>query len=121
MGARSARRERSAAPPVLFASRPDEEVLRGLFLAEGLETALAAMSIGLRPIWACGSAAVMRRFPVLSGIESLMILADHDANDAGDRAARETEQRWRAAGREVRTIIRDTPGDFNDALKEDSP
>jgi hypothetical protein len=30
---------------------PDEDVLGGLFLAEGIETALAAMAIGLRPTW----------------------------------------------------------------------
>jgi putative DNA primase/helicase len=98
---------------------PDEEVLSGLILAEGLETALAAMSIGLRPIWASGSAAVMCGFPVLSGIESLTILADHDPKGAGEAAARPAAASRRAAGREVRIIFRDKLGDFNDALKED--
>ena len=44
----------------------DADVLEGLHFAEGLETALAAMSIGLRPMWATGSTALMAKFPVLS-------------------------------------------------------
>jgi len=95
---------------------PVEEVLGGLFIAEGLETALAAMSIGLRPMWSTGSAAVMTRFPVVAGIESLTILADHDENGAGERAARETARRWRDAGRDVRARKPKTIGDYNDIL-----
>jgi Toprim domain len=96
----------------------DADVLEGLFLAEGLETALAAMSIGLRPIWAAGSTALIAKFPVLSSIDALTIIADHDANSAGETAAREAEARWRAAGREVRLLRSDAPGDVNDVLRE---
>jgi Toprim domain/CHC2 zinc finger len=77
----------------------DADVLEGLHIAEGLETALAGMSIGLRPMWAAGSTALMAKFPVLSGIEALTIIADRDANGAGERAAAEVASRWREAGR----------------------
>ena len=83
---------------------PDEDVLQGLTLAEGLETELAALSIGLRPVWSTGSNTNMAKFPLLAGVESLTILADHDAAGAGERAAREVEARWRAAGTEVRIL-----------------
>jgi hypothetical protein len=96
----------------------DEDVLEGLCLAEGLETGLAGMSIGLRPMWATGSTALMSKFPVLSGIECLNLIVDNDPNDAGERAAREAEARWRTAGREVRLLRSDAPGDLNDVLKE---
>ena len=41
----------------------DEDVLVGLHLAEGLETALAAMAKGFRPVWSTGSAGLMAAFP----------------------------------------------------------
>ena len=71
------------APAGIIRLSKDEDVLAGLHLAEGLETALAAMSIGLRPIWATGSTALMAKFPILSGIEALTVIADNDANGAG--------------------------------------
>jgi hypothetical protein len=94
----------------------DEDVLEGLHLAEGLETALAAMSIGLRPIWSTGSTALMATFPVLSGIECLTLIADHDESGAGEKAARSAESRWRQARREVRILRTDQIGDLNDAI-----
>ena len=89
----------------------DADVLEGLHIAEGLETALAGMAIGLRPIWAAGSTALTAKFPVLPGIEVLTIIADHDANGAGERAARELEARWLDAGREVRLLRSDYYGE----------
>jgi hypothetical protein len=100
---------------------PDEEVLEGLFIAEGLETALAAMSIGLRPMWSTGSSGVLAAFPVLSGVEALNVIVDHDVNGAGERAAREVEARWRGAGEEVNLLRPGAPGDLNDALRNGGP
>jgi putative DNA primase/helicase len=94
----------------------DEDVLGGLHLAEGLETALAAMSKGLRPMWSVGSTAIMSKLPVVSGIEAITVLADNDAKGAGERAARELQSRWQAAGREVRVWKPKTHGDLNDLL-----
>jgi hypothetical protein len=96
----------------------DADVLEGLHIAEGLETALGAMSKGLRPMWATGSTAIMAKFPILSGIKALTIIADHDANGAGERAAAEVASRWREAGRETHVYLREVLGDFNDVLLE---
>ena len=96
----------------------DADVLEGLHLAEGLESALSAMSKGFRPMWATGSTALMAKFPVLSGIEALTIIADHDANGAGERAAAEVASRWREAGGETHVYLREVLGDFNDVLLE---
>jgi hypothetical protein len=98
----------------------DEDVLSGLHLAEGLETALDAMAKGFRPTWSTGSTALMAKFPVLVGIEALTIFADHDHNGAGQRAASEAASRWLAAGREAHIYQRETPGDLNDAFREAS-
>ena len=98
----------------------DADVLEGLHIAEGLETALAGMSIGLRPMWAAGSTALMAKFPVLSGVEALTVIVDHDANAAGERAARELEARWLDAGREVRLLRSDDYGDLNDIIAGDA-
>jgi Toprim domain/CHC2 zinc finger len=107
-------------PAGLVRLSEDADVLGGLHLAEGLETALAAMSKGFRPLWATGSTALMAKFPTLPGIEALTIFVDHDENDAGERAAREAEACWRAAGREVHLLRSDALGDFNDALAGDA-
>jgi phage/plasmid primase-like uncharacterized protein len=82
----------------------------GLTIGEGLETCLAARQLGFRPCWSVGSAGAIRNFPVLSGIEALTILVDHDEADrngrqAGQEAALECSQRWTAAGREVRRVV----------------
>ena len=95
----------------------NENVLGGLHIGEGVETCMAARQLGLRPTWALGSAGAVAAFPVLPGIEALNVIVDHDANGAGEKAAREVEARWLAAGREVNLIRSDTPGDLNDALK----
>jgi hypothetical protein len=68
-------------------------------------------------MWATGSTSIMGKFPVLSGIEALTIIADNDANGAGERAADEVAARWLEAGREARVIVWDGIGDINDALK----
>jgi hypothetical protein len=94
----------------------DDEVLEGLHLAEGVETALTVMAWGLRPMWATGSTSLMAKFPVLGGIEALTMIIDNDQNRAGEEAAREAEDRWRAANREVRLRRPNQIGDFNDAV-----
>jgi hypothetical protein len=81
----------------------DREVETGLAIAEGIESALA----GLRrrpwlPTWAALSAGGVRAFPVLAGVETLAIYADHDA--AGLEAARSCAGRWAAAGRFAEVI-----------------
>jgi hypothetical protein len=95
-----------------------------LVIGEGLETVLAAASRisyddkPLQPAWAALSADVLSSFPILNGVERLIILADHD--EAGLAAAATCEERWARAGR---TIIRLTPersgDDFNDIVLQE--
>jgi hypothetical protein len=102
---------------------PDEEVTEGLVIGEGVETVLAAAAKQthrntlLQPAWACGCADNLRNFAVLAGIEHLTILADNDANGAGQAAAHACAERWAAAGRQVEVLTPDTVGeDFNDVV-----
>jgi hypothetical protein len=81
---------------------PDEAVTTGLAVAEGIETALS-LAHAFRPVWACIDAGNLAALPVLAGIESLLIAADHD--DAGIRAADACAARWAAAGREVHVAM----------------
>jgi len=102
---------------------PDHEVSTGLVIGEGIETVLAAATrcthrgTRLQPAWACGSATNLAKFPVLSGIEALTILVDHDDTGAGERAANECAQRWRDAGHEVTLLMPRDFGDFNDLVQ----
>jgi phage/plasmid primase-like uncharacterized protein len=90
----------------------DEEVVGGLGIAEGFETALAVAAMGWRPVWALCSARAVEDFPMLTGIESLSIFTDHDP--AGIKAAAACSRRWE--GFEVTVRIPRTAGhDFNDA------
>jgi putative DNA primase/helicase len=94
----------------------DADVTMGLIIGEGLETTIAAMVFGLAPAWALGSAGGIAKFPVLSGIEALTILAETDDGGANERAIEECCNRWTAAGREVVGVTSMIGGDANDAL-----
>jgi hypothetical protein len=95
----------------------DEQVTLGLGLTEGIENGLSVMQVaGWSPVWACGSASNIAKFPVLDGIESLTIFAD--ADQPGMIAARECAARWAAAGCEVRIIPPRRGGDWNDLARE---
>jgi hypothetical protein len=103
---------------------PDGAVTTGLIIGEGIETVLAAATrishrgTLLQPAWACGCAGNMADFPVLAGIESLTLLVDNDAKNAGQDAAASCARRWLAAGREVIRLTPRTIGaDFNDIVK----
>jgi putative DNA primase/helicase len=77
---------------------PDEAVTYGLAIAEGIESALSAAH-AYTPVWATIDAGNLAAFPVLAGIESLVIF--HDADDRGIEAAAECAARWSAAHKEV--------------------
>ena len=103
---------------------PQEQVTTRLVIGEGVETVLAAATRithrgkPLRPAWATGSAGNMRRFPVLDGVEQLVILVDNDESGTGQDAAEECARRWCDAGRKVIRLIPRTPGtDFNDLVR----
>jgi hypothetical protein len=95
---------------------PNEEVLGGLHLDEGIESALSAMMMGFLPMWAAGSSSTLADFPVLDGIQALTVIADND--EAGLRDASKVCQRWADAGREaLMKISKNTGEDPNDIIK----
>lgn len=92
---------------------PDDAVTTGLAIAEGIETALT-IAHAYKPTWSCIDAGNLAALPVLSGIETLVIGADHDG--AGIKAASRCADRWSAAGVDVRVIAPDAErSDWNDA------
>jgi AAA domain-containing protein len=79
----------------------DQDVEYGLTICEGFETGMAGRDLGLRPVWALGSAGAIGSFPLLSGIDALTILAETDDRGANARAVRTCGDRWAAADRDV--------------------
>src|SRR5262249_55213761 len=103
---------------------PDEDVTTHLVLGEGVETVLAAATrfthrnTLLRPAWAAGGAGNLEDFPVLTGIDALTLLVDHDIKGRGQEAARAGGERWRDAGRDVTLLPpRNLGADFNDLVR----
>jgi putative DNA primase/helicase len=94
---------------------PDESVLEGLHIGEGVETCLAARQLGLRPCWALGSAGAVAHLTVLAGVETLTLLRENDV--ASERACEVSAERWHAAGREVLIDYSLIGKDLNDALR----
>jgi Toprim domain len=93
----------------------DERVTDRLVVGEGVETAMTARQIGLRPTWALGSAHAIAAFPVLDGIERLTILAEND--EANERAKDACATRWYGAHRDVFISCPTIGNDLNDALR----
>jgi CHC2 zinc finger/Toprim domain len=92
-----------------------------LVVGEGLETVCAAASCIpyegalLQPAWSALSAEGLGQFPILPGIQRLIILVDHDP--PGKTAASYCAGRWERAGRSVIQLTPDEPGfDFNDIV-----
>jgi hypothetical protein len=98
---------------------PDEEVSTGLLIGEGIETCLSA-ALAFTPVWSALDAGNLGSLPVLEGIETLTVVADHD--QVGIAAAEECARRWDAAGAEVRLWLPPDEGtDLNDFVREDAP
>ena len=93
----------------------DAHIAEGLHVCEGVETGIAAMVAGYRPVWALGSAGAIRKFPVLDGIDALTIFTERNDGGANARAVEEVSARWHDAGREVFTVEMLVGDDLNDA------
>ncbi|XIA64523.1 toprim domain-containing protein [Bradyrhizobium sp. TZ2] len=91
----------------------DAHVAEGLHVCEGVETGIAAMIAGYRPVWALGSAGAIGKFPVFDGIEALTILGER--GDANAQAVEEVSARWHNADREVLIVEMLVGDDLNDA------
>jgi putative DNA primase/helicase len=89
-----------------------------LALAEGIETALAVMTACPdMPVWAALSASNLERIELTPGITRVIILADHDASGAGQRAAEAAAFRLHQQGCRVFIALPPKEGeDFNDLL-----
>jgi phage/plasmid primase-like uncharacterized protein len=78
---------------------------------------LAALQAAAMPTWAALSTAGMVALPLPPIAQDIIILADHDANGAGERAAYAAADRWLGEGRRVRIALPPVPGtDFADVL-----
>jgi phage/plasmid primase-like uncharacterized protein len=111
------RRDRASLGPIgggAVRLAPADELL---MIAEGIETALSAMQAIPLPTWAALSTSGMVSLVLPRIVRTVVILADHDANGAGERAARTAAARWLAEGRRVRVAMPPDPDtDFNDVL-----
>jgi putative DNA primase/helicase len=95
----------------------DEDIEQGLMIGEGFETCMGARQLGLRPVWALGSAGAIAAFPVLSGIDAITLLAETDDSGANAKAVRACGNRWAGANREVIVATPYIRGDMNDAVQ----
>jgi putative DNA primase/helicase len=87
------------------------------FVAEGLETALAASAAGMNPVWAMGSAGAIGSFWVLENVAKLVILAEIDGGASRD-AVSSCTRRWCASGKQVFVVTPKIGEDFADVWKE---
>jgi hypothetical protein len=98
----------------------DADVTIAVGIGEGLETTLSLQQIrewAGSPVWSVLNDAGVADFPVLAGIETLVVAVDHD--DAGEKAALTVAERWRAAAREVLLFEAADPcDDLNDVVGE---
>jgi len=100
---------------------PHEDVISSgeLAIAEGFESALAAMSFGYRNVWSLIDAQGIENFPVIGGVNKLTILGEHC--EENENARLECAVRWKEAGRKVVIAMPDKGKDFNDWLTELKP
>jgi hypothetical protein len=88
-----------------------------LMVGEGIETAASGMQAYALPAWAALSTSGLIALLLPPVVRTVIILADNDANGAGERAARTAAARWLGEGRRVRIAMPPDPGsDFNDLL-----
>jgi putative DNA primase/helicase len=87
-----------------------------LVIGEGIETAMAARQLGMRPVWALGSSGGIKTFEPLATVEGLTILGERD-NGSNHNAAVECCNKWK----ERKTFLAMPPAgfkDYNDLIME---
>lgn len=88
-----------------------------LFVAEGIETALAVNLVAGVPAWACVSANGLASVVLPPAVKQVFVAADNDHNSAGQRAAKALADRLKQEGRRVEVLFPTTPGfDWLDVL-----
>jgi len=84
-------------------------------IAEGIETALAAMQTYDLPVWAAINATMLEKWEPPAGVEEVTIFADNDRKFAGQKAAYCLAHRLSAKGLTVYVKLPEVPGtDFAD-------
>jgi putative DNA primase/helicase len=112
------RRDRATLGPISGGAVRLATAAELLMVAEGIETALAAMQACCLPAWAALSTSGLTRLALPATVRTVLILADNDRNGAGQRAAHAAAQRWVSEGRRVQIVLPPEPGtDFNDVLR----
>jgi putative DNA primase/helicase len=111
------RRDRSSLGPIAGGAVRLAPAAETLFVAEGVETTLAAMIATGLPGWAALSTSGMVALILPPAVRVVIIAADHDASGAGERAAYAAAARWLREDRRVRIAIPPEPGtDMADVL-----
>jgi putative DNA primase/helicase len=88
-----------------------------LLVGEGIESTAAAMVSCNLPGWAALSANGIRSLVLPPEVTAVIIIADHDLNGVGQRAAYDAAARWLAEDRRVRIALPPKPDtDFADVL-----
>jgi hypothetical protein len=94
-----------------------------LVVGEGIETVLAAATrmsfrnAPLTPAWSAVTKNGIAVLPVVAGIARLILLIDHDENNAGQNAAERCRQIWSGSARSIVPLMPKQAGwDFNDVV-----
>jgi hypothetical protein len=88
-----------------------------LFVCEGIESVMAAMTAEPMPGWAALSTAGLVALALPRIVTDVTIIADHDRSNAGEKAARALGQRCIARGLRVGIVMpREIGTDINDVL-----
>jgi putative DNA primase/helicase len=90
-----------------------------LIICEGVETALSILQATSVSTWAALSTSGLKRIALPPQIRTVIIAADHDANEAGQKAAHDAAMRLirQDTTRRVKIALPTTAGaDFNDLL-----
>jgi putative DNA primase/helicase len=111
------RRDRASLGPIAGGAVRLAPAADTLMVGEGVETCLAAMQAWPLPAWAALSTSGLVALMLPPSVGSVVILADCDANGAGERAAYAAADRWLSEDRRVKIAMPPEPGiDFNDVL-----
>jgi putative DNA primase/helicase len=111
------RRDRASLGPIAGGAVRLAPAADTLMVGEGVETCLAAMQTWPLPAWAALSTSGLVALMLPPSVGTVVILADCDANGAGERAAYAAADRWLSEDRRVKIAMPPEPGiDFNDVL-----
>jgi phage/plasmid primase-like uncharacterized protein len=76
-----------------------------LALTEGIETALAVHAVTQLPVWAAYSATLLPNVELPEDIRKVVIFADRDLSEAGQKYAAQAAENFRALGKEVEVCV----------------